>query len=117
MVDGPIPSGLQVLHRCDQPACVNVAHLFLGTCADNMSDKVTKGRQARGPALNSARGERHYAAKVTEAIVAEIRSRVRPGREQGPGRQPDSIRSLAREFGLDAMTVQRIVKRTTWRHM
>lgn len=46
--NGPIPKGMQVLHRCDVPACVNPEHLFLGTAADNHKDKVAKGRQARG---------------------------------------------------------------------
>jgi hypothetical protein len=45
---GPIPAGMQVLHRCDNPPCCNVEHLFLGTALDNVADRVRKGRTAAG---------------------------------------------------------------------
>jgi hypothetical protein len=64
---GPIPEGLCVLHRCDNPPCVRVDHLFLGTVGDNNADRDAKGRHV------ALRGEEHGSAKLTEAQVAAIR--------------------------------------------
>lgn len=53
--NGEIPDGLWVLHKCDNPACVNPDHLFLGTGNDNVADRGRKGRTARGPSHGSAK--------------------------------------------------------------
>lgn len=62
---GPIVAGLHVLHRCDVRPCVNPAHLFLGTHADNMRDMSQKGR--------APRGERSGCAKLSAEDVRTIR--------------------------------------------
>lgn len=70
--NGPIPDGLLVRHKvCDNPPCVNPAHLAIGTEADNKRDMVEHQR--------SARGERHHSATLTEDLVREIRARKANG--------------------------------------
>lgn len=68
---GEIPAGKQVLHSCDVGACVNPAHLFLGTQKDNMQDMLRKRRQNRA---NNVKGEAHPLARLTEEEVRDIRA-------------------------------------------
>jgi hypothetical protein len=98
--NGPIPIGMCVLHHCDNPACVNPAHLFLGTQADNIDDKVKKGRQSRG--------ENHGRAKITEAQVIEARERHNQG---------DTFASLSREMGISYHTIWSVVTGRRWKYL
>ena len=102
-VNGPTPDGLVVRHKCDVRACVNRAHLELGTRADNVRDMVERGRQARGEAVGSA--------KLTEAHVREIRA------DYTRGSRTHGQQALARRFGVDQSLISLIVSRQSWAHV
>lgn len=99
---GPIPSGMHVLHTCDNRACVNPSHLFIGTNADNVQDKVRKGRQARNCGSSNGR------AKLTSGDVREIRRRA--------AAKEGTQRDIAKEFGVSWQLVSFIVTRRRWKN-
>jgi hypothetical protein len=103
---GEIPAGMNVLHRCDTPACVNPAHLFLGTQADNNLDCRNKGRHSCG---ERPRGERHHGSKLTARDAVEIR-RAYAAREK-------SQRQLAAAYGVSRRAIMFILSRRNWSHV
>lgn len=94
---GPIADGLVVRHSCDNPSCINLDHLSLGTQLENVHDMLARGR------ANKVNGESHPSAKLTDSQVAEIRRRYVPG-VYGKG-----ARVLANEFGVSKPTILAIV--------
>lgn len=98
---GPIPNGLFVLHRCDNPPCVNPEHLFLGTQRDNNNDKVAKGRASGG----SSPGERNPSARITATCAAVIRDAIARGIPH---------RTVAAVFGISKSQVTRIANAKSW---
>lgn len=107
---GPIPDGLDVLHKCDNPPCTRPDHLFVGTHLDNMRDKMAKGRgnHQSYPPEYYARGERASCVKLNNENVLEIRRL----RSEGV-----SMNALGRAFGVNPKTIDAIVKRRTWVHI
>lgn len=101
--NGPIPKGMDVLHRCDTPRCVNPQHMFLGTQQDNVKDMDQKGRR------NPVRGERGGRARLTEAQVIEIRLLY--------ANTDTTYHKLGCLFGVDFNTIQAIVSRRNWAHV
>jgi len=99
ITNGPIPEGLDVLHTCDNPPCVNPHHLWLGTNLDNVIDRETKQRG------NHPRGESHGRAKLTEEQARYIRASF------------ECARVLATRFRISKTQVKDIKNKRAWKHI
>lgn len=96
------PDGFLVCHKCDNPSCVNPAHLFLGTPKDNMKDRDLKGR------ANPPCGERQWLHKLTSKKVSKIRQNHSSGTTQAV---------LAKKYGVTPSTISRICSGKYWKHI
>lgn len=110
------PAPLYVLHHCDNAACCNPRHLWLGDAGDNMRDCCSKGRKNWKPdnprylhPERSVHGERQNLAKLKEADIVSIRALY----ASGSHRQID----LATMFGVRQCTIGKVINRNTWKHI
>lgn len=96
----PVPSGHMVCHSCDNPPCVNPAHLFIRLPRDNSADMAAKDR--------STFGERNNTTWLTEDQVRQIRQLMASGTKQ---------RDIAAKYGIGQQTVSAIATGRTWRRV
>lgn len=101
LANGAIPDRLLVLHKCDNPLCCNVDHLFLGTHRDNTSDMIAKGRIARGANKNET--------ILTDETVKQIKRLL-----TDENLTQDVI---AKMFGVTRSTISLIKRNRTWKHV
>ena len=96
------PEGWMVLHRCNNPKCVNPGHLYLGDQFDNMRDRKAAGWKA-------ATGEENGHAKLTEHSVRNIRAMYALGVANGV--------ELSLLFGVSNFAIYQILNRKVWKHI
>ena len=95
-----IPRGMNVLHRCDNPRCVNPKHLFLGTTLDNNRDAIRKNRHSHGEDVPNS--------KLTLRLVNDMRLERLGGRR---------LVDLSQRYGISICCVGLICKGQSWRHL
>jgi hypothetical protein len=95
---------MYVCHTCDNPACVKIEHLFLGTARENSADMISKGRCNYTGPKTPPRGEAHWKARLTKDQVLEIR---RVGRLK-------KQRDLAVEYRVSKSTISAVLRREIW---
>lgn len=100
-INGPIENGLLIRHKCDNPKCVNINHLELGTHKDNVDDMDKRGRRVN----NQPKGSDCHASKISESDVRKI--------IVDPRRQVD----IAQDYGISQAVVSKIKLRQAWRHV
>ena len=107
MVSGEVPAEKTVNHTCDNPACVNPRHLYVGTHKENAKDRERRGR-GRSVPPPAKQGEANANSKITCIIAKDIRTRALAGEPQ---------KQIAAQYGVSAQTVSAIKTGIVWKHI
>jgi hypothetical protein len=107
LIEPEFDTTLHILHRCDNPPCVNPSHLFAGTNLDNVRDAVAKGRNKATFKINPPRGEANVTAVLTCEQVLEARRMIASGY---------TYKHVGQCFNVGATTIHYAVK-TGWKHL
>ncbi len=103
------PADKFVCHSCDNPNCVNPAHLWLGTNSDNLRDAAAKGRIYTQRHSDHIKGSKHGNAKLTESDVIALRDEYRAG--------GITQRALAKKYGMTQGPIREAIKGIGWKHV
>lgn len=107
LIHGPVSTELVICHKCDNPPCVNPNHLFLGTHADNVADKMRKGRWGGGPKS----GQENHNSLLTDEQASEIKGLLKLPHFHGKYAQ------MGRAFGVDECAIHHIKSGRSWKHV
>jgi HNH endonuclease len=147
LAHGELPKEICVCHKCDNPLCVRLSHLFTGTHGDNQKDKTRKGRQAKGSKHSAimkrvvVRGDKHFSRKHPEKLArgerhgSKLHPESRPRGEKHKmvkltekivreirirserGGLENSRSVMAKEFGVTESAIGQIIRRVSWKHV
>ena len=108
LVIGAVPSGMNLLHSCDNRTCVNPAHLRFGTQRENMADMDSRGRRFTPFAGQIQKGSRNRNARLDEAKVSQVKARLAAGEHHA---------TIAADYGVHRATISQIARGHSWAHV
>lgn len=104
--NGPIPPGMLICHKCDNPICMEITHLFMGTAQDNTDDMMRKGRHGCGRGERpSVTGSKHPRAKLNEEQIIAIRNDTRFAWQ------------IAKDYNVSRSTISHVKNNYHWTHV